>query len=102
MQFIQMLHLTYKYRTQENWNETSDKTIEEHFDFLKNLYDSGAIKYVGKTDLEISDIHNTGIVILEADSLIAAIDLVSKDPAVLYGVMTFEIFPFHTVMPWPK
>jgi uncharacterized protein YciI len=100
MQFIHMLHLTEMYRTQENWNETADKTIEEHFNFLKNLYDSGAIKYVGKTDLEINDIHNTGIVILEADSLPTAKELVSKDPAVISGIMSFEIFPFHTVMPW--
>ena len=100
MQFIQLLRLNEYYRNDHNWTDESNAIIESHFNYLKNLYELGIISYVGKTDLEVSDIHNTGVVILQSDSYESATALANSDPAVQAGLMNFQIFPFHTVLPW--
>ncbi|MBK8658115.1 MAG: hypothetical protein IPN22_04385 [Bacteroidetes bacterium] len=100
MQFIQLLRLNEYYKKDDNWTEESNDIIESHLYYLKMLYEQGEIFYVGKTDLSVSDIHNTGVLILNSESLESATALANGDPAVQAGLMNFQIFPFHTVLPW--
>lgn len=97
MEFICKLELTAKYRKPENWDEEANQVVAEHFAYLTRLYQEGKIKWVGKTDLEVTDSNNMGLVVHVEETLEAVEERVLKDPCIQRGIMQFSIFPFRTI-----
>jgi uncharacterized protein YciI len=70
--------------------------ISQHFDYLKGLVDTGVVILAGRT-LNI-DPSSFGIVIFNAPSEAAARELMNDDPAVKYGVMRAELYPYRVAL----
>jgi uncharacterized protein YciI len=72
------------------------KTVSEHFTYLKNLCDQGVVVLAGRT--LTTDETTFGIAILNASSEQAAHSIMTNDPAVVKRVMHAELFPFRIAM----
>lgn len=72
------------------------EVISSHFDYLKGLTDNGVAIFVGRT--LTTDESTFGLTIFEADSEVAARQIMNNDPAVIQGVMRAELYPFRLVM----
>lgn len=101
-EYIYIINLTEPYRDAKKWTEETNNTIGAHFNYLKELYEKNIIRFVGKTELDIEDIDNTGIAIFSADSLEEAKDLMSSDPAVKCGIMKMRVLPFKSILPFKQ
>jgi len=98
MQFIGILRLNKPYNTHEAWNDAVNNTVQLHFNFLQQLHAKGVVKFVGKTEYDVDNPNNFGIVIVEADSLDEALGLFASDPCLQAQVMSIECHPFRQVM----
>lgn len=67
--------------------------LQEHVAYLETLADEEIVLLAGRT--QPADNTSFGIVILVADSDVAAQDIVSRDPAVLHNVMRAQLFPYR-------
>ncbi len=95
--YIYILNLVPKFRDEANWGEKENKTLEEHSARLERQSKRGTVKYVGRTDLPISNEANFGLVVFEAESDTMAELFAQADPAVMAGMMTAKCFPFRHV-----
>lgn len=95
--YIYILNLVPKFREEANWGEKENKTLEEHSARLERQSKRGTVKYVGRTDLPISNEANFGLVVFEAESDTMAELFAQADPAVMAGMMTVKCFPFKHV-----
>lgn len=75
---------------------TEENAINEHFLYLQNLTRMGVAILVGRT--LNTDSSAFGSVIFQAETHSDAKEIMSKDPAVLAGVMAAELFPYKIVM----
>ena len=71
--------------------------VTEHYNYLKNLADSGEVLLAGRT--LNTDASSFGFVILIADTEANARNIMQKDPAVKGKVMRAELFPFRIALP---
>lgn len=92
--YIYILNLVSKYQDEANWGEKEEKTLQEHSDRLERQSKRGTVKYVGRTDLPISNDANFGLVVFEAESDTMAELFAQADPAVMGGMMTVKCLPF--------
>jgi uncharacterized protein len=92
--FLYKLTLTEKYQKAENWDENSEKIISEHFYFLDNLGKEGKLLFAGRTMYEPGDERLFGIAIIKESTLEEAVQLISKDPAVVNGIMTSAMYNY--------
>ena len=92
--FIYHLTLTPHYKKEENWTETTFKTIQEHANFLDNLGKNGILVFAGRTALSFEHPDLFGIAVIKADTLETAKALLKGDPAVMNGIQQATIFPF--------
>jgi uncharacterized protein len=76
--------------------ELEARVVAEHFAYLSALTAQGIVILAGRT--LTADERSFGIVIFEADSESAARELMSRDPAVLQGVMRAELWPFRIAL----
>lgn len=97
-EFIYVLKLTEKYQDEKNWTEETGKILGEHFNYLKDFYEKGISKMIGRTDLETSNPNMMGLNIFIAESLEAAQEMANNDPAVKNGIMRAEVLPFKIVL----
>jgi uncharacterized protein YciI len=95
--YIYILNLVSKYQDEANWGEKEEKTLQEHSDRLERQSKRGTVKYVGRTDLPISNDANFGLVVFEAESDTMAELFAQADPAVMGGMMTVKCLPFKKV-----
>ncbi len=70
--------------------------VGRHFAYLKGLTDKGTIILVGRT--QNNDERTIGLNVFRADSEDAARAIVTNDPAVVEGVMTWELFPYAVAL----
>lgn len=96
--YIYILKLVPKFQDNASWGEKESKVIEDHFARLKRQKKRGAVKYVGKTDLPVTNPSNFGLVIFEAENDMMAELFMQSDPAVMNKMMTAECFPFKQVL----
>lgn len=96
--YIYITTLTSEYRDKAKWGDKENKILEQHFDRLERQSKRGTVKYVGKTDLPISNEANFGLVVFEAESDTMAELFAQADPAVMGGLMTAKCLPFKKVM----
>ncbi len=92
--YIYILNLTPKYRDQAAWGDKENKTLEDHYARLERQRKRGAVKYVGKTDLPLTNENNFGMVVFEAENDTMAELFAQADPAVMAGIMTVRCLPF--------
>jgi len=75
------------------WTEDDEVAVREHFARLKKLSAEGRVHLAGRTDEP--DGKTFGLVLYRAESREEAEALAAEDPAVLAGVMEFELKPFR-------
>ena len=97
MQWIYILQLQPQYTKLENWTDDTNRIVGEHFNYLKNLFETGVVKFVGKTEYDIDHTDNRGISIFEAENEEQANRIMQNDPCVINGVMLATVHPFRTV-----
>lgn len=73
--------------------------VGEHFSYLRQLTDSGVVLMAGRT--LTADEETFGITILVAETQAKAEAIVRNDPAVKYGVMSADLFPYRVAL-WSK
>lgn len=95
--YIYILNLLPKFRDEAKWTEKETKVLEEHSARLERQSKRGTVKYVGRTDLPISNDANFGLVVFEAESDTMAELFAQADPAVMGGLMTVKCLPFKHV-----
>jgi len=95
--YIYILNLLPEFRDETKWTEKENKILEEHAARLERQSKRGTVKYVGRTDLPISNETNFGLVVFEAESDTMAELFAQADPAVMGGMMTVKCLPFKHV-----
>jgi uncharacterized protein YciI len=79
--------------------EEESTIVGEHFAYLKNLLDKGVVLMAGRTTS--ADADTFGIVVFVAESEAHAAEIVRDDPAVKFGVMRPELYPYQVAL-WSK
>lgn len=92
--YIYILKLLPKFHDRASYGEKENKILGDHFARLERQKQRGTIKYVGKTDLPITNKGNFGLVVFEAENDTVAELFMRSDPAVMKKMMTAECFPF--------
>lgn len=95
--YIYILNLVSEFRDESKWGEEENKTLQDHSDRLERLSKRGTVKYVGRTDLPISNESNFGLVVFESENDTMAELFAQADPAVMKGIMTAKCFPFKHI-----
>jgi uncharacterized protein YciI len=95
--YIYILNLVAEFRDEAKWTEKENKILEEHSTRLERQSKRGTVKYVGRTDLPISNDSNFGLVVFEAENDTMAELFAQADPAVMAGMMTVKCLPFKQV-----
>ena len=96
-EYIYILDLVPEFRDANKWTDKENKILEDHEARLERQFKRGTVKYVGKTDLPISNDANFGLVVFEAESDTMAELFAQADPAVMGGLMTVKCLPFKKV-----
>ncbi|HHY82773.1 MAG TPA: hypothetical protein GX505_08865 [Clostridiales bacterium] len=95
-QFIYVLRPIPRLLKEENWTEQEEKIIDKHFAYLQNLLAEGKLILAGKTCG--LDEKTFGVVIIEADSIEEAYQMMNNDPGVSDGIMTAELFTYNVAI----
>lgn len=90
--YMYTLQLVPPLLNQDNWTETENRIVEEHFQRLKKFRDEEIVIFAGR--VSDMDPEGFGIVIFKADSEENALDIMENDPAVREGIMTAKLYPF--------
>ncbi|MBE0691160.1 MAG: hypothetical protein IH587_13655 [Anaerolineae bacterium] len=72
------------------------RIVGEHFNHLQAQIEAGVAILLGRTQND--DASTFGIVIFNADDEDSARVIMDSDPAVKYGVMTAELFPYRIAL----
>jgi uncharacterized protein len=75
-------------------NEIESRIISDHFNYLKRLTDNGVVILAGRT--QNTDYSSFGIVLLKAETIEAAREVMLNDPAVKNNVFRAELYPYKT------
>lgn len=94
--FIYVLKLIPRFIDPEVWTNAEDQIVGRHFARLQELLEDGILILAGKTSGQ--DERTFGIVVLETGSEGEARAIMESDPAVAQGIMTAELFPYHTAL----
>lgn len=97
MQFLYILTLHEKFHDSNNWTEETNTQLGLHFNYLKDKYEKGVMKHVGRTDLPYGDSSLHGYVIFEAENEAVAHSIMNNDPAVSHGIMHAKLLPYIIV-----
>jgi uncharacterized protein YciI len=76
--------------------EHEKKIIGEHFEYLGKLVEAGVVFMAGRT--MTADEKTFGIVIFQAATETEAVAVMQNDPAVKFGVMKPELFPYRVAL----
>lgn len=74
--------------------EVESRIISEHFNYLKRLTENGVVILAGRT--QNTDYSSFGIVLLKAETIEAAREIMLNDPAVKKSVFRAELYPYKT------
>ena len=80
--------------------ENESKMVEEHFEYLKQLTNTGTVLLAGRT--RNTDTSSFGIVLFQADNDESARRIMNNDPAVKGRVFRAELFPYRMALFNPK
>ena len=71
----------------------TEKIVSEHFNYLKSLLEDGKLTMAGRFSEVL-----IGLVMIEAESLNEALDIMKNDPAVIAGVFHAELYPWSIAL----
>jgi uncharacterized protein YciI len=74
--------------------ESESHIVSEHFNYLKRLTEDGVIILAGRT--QTTDYSSFGIVLLKAETIEEAREIMLNDPAVKNKVFRAELYPYKT------
>ncbi len=74
--------------------EFESRIVSEHFNYLKRLTEDGVVILAGRT--QNTDYSSFGIVLLKAETIEAAREIMLNDPAVKNKVFRAELYPYRT------
>jgi uncharacterized protein YciI len=77
-------------------NEIESRIVSDHFNYLKRLTDEGVVILAGRT--QNTDYSSFGIVLLNAETIEEAREIMLNDPAVKNNVFRAELFPYKTAL----
>ncbi len=80
----------------EGSTETESQIVSDHFSYLKDLVERGAVILAGGT--QNNDYSSFGIIIFRAESEDRAREIVRNDPAVKNNVMRAELYPYRIAL----
>ncbi|WP_449538814.1 YciI family protein [Ferdinandcohnia sp. Marseille-Q9671] len=95
-QYIYTLKLIPRLLDEQNWTDIENQIVQKHFMKLKALLEENILILAGKT--QTLDESTFGIVILQADSVQEAREIMENDPAVKEGIMTAELYPYRIAL----
>jgi uncharacterized protein YciI len=95
-EFLYRLQLVRKDMLQTGPTPAEQAITAEHFAYLKDLHEKGAVIFVGRT--LTTDAKTMGLAVFRADSEDAAREIMNNDPAVKKGLMTATLYPFKVVL----
>ncbi len=72
--------------------EFESRIVSEHFSYLKRLADDGVVILAGRT--QNTDYSSFGIVLLKAETIEVAREIMLNDPAVKNNVFRAELYPY--------
>ncbi len=98
MDFICVLQLKPQYRTHSNWTEQTNAVLNDHWNYLVKLHTEGKIKFVSRTDYDISNDANRGYAVYAAENETEARTMAANDPCIKNNVMDFELHPLKVFM----
>jgi len=73
--------------------EGTEEKVSEHFNYLKKLLDGGKLTMAGRFSEVL-----IGLVMIEAESREAAVDIMKNDPAIKAGVFHAELYPWSIAL----
>ncbi len=91
--WIYVLRLCQRLWDSDNWSSEDAAIIQQHFEYLKSLTETGTMIMVGRTDVDMKD--NIGIAVFAANTKEEAEGIMNADPCIMHGIMTAELFPFR-------
>lgn len=94
--FLYILKLAPRLHAEAAWTKADEEAVGRHFRHLKAAVGRGQVVLAGKTD-EPGE-RTFGLVIFEAENESAARAFMESDPAVVAGVMTAELRPYHLAL----
>jgi uncharacterized protein YciI len=74
--------------------EFESRIVSEHFNYLKRLAEEGVVILAGRT--QNTDYSSFGIVLLKAETIDAAREIMLNDPALKNNVFRAELYPYKT------
>ncbi len=74
--------------------EFESRIITEHFNYLRRLTEDGIVILAGRT--QNTDYSSFGIVLLKAETIETAREVMLNDPAVKNNVFRAELYPYKT------
>jgi len=74
--------------------ELESRIVSEHFNYLKLLAEDGVVILAGRT--QNTDYSSFGIVLLKAETMEVAREIMLNDPAVKNKMFRAELFPYKT------
>ena len=74
--------------------ELESRIVSEHFNYLKRLAENGVVILAGRT--QNTDYSSFGIVLLKAETMEVAREIMLNDPAVKNKMFRAELFPYKT------
>ena len=93
--FLYLLTLKEKYENPASWTDETLSVLESHGKFLADLGKEGKLLFAGRTDYNPGDENLFGIALIKASSKEEAVSMMSKDPAIIYGIQKSEIHPYR-------
>jgi uncharacterized protein YciI len=96
IQFLGILRLVPRLHDDRAWTKDDQAAVGRHFTRLKAATESGQVILAGRT-AESGD-RTMGLVIFEAADAQAAETFMAEDPAVVSGVMLFEVRPYNIAL----
>lgn len=94
--FLYILRLIPRLHEESAWTKDDEVAVGRHFRHLKAAVEGGQVVLAGKTDEPGAK--TFGLVIFEASDEPAARAFMESDPAVVAGVMTAELHPYHLAL----
>ena len=95
-EYIYVLKLIPRLHDEENWTDEDREIVRQHFVRLRNFCDEDKVVIAGKT--EIAYKRDFGIVVFIEENDEMAEVFMNEDPAVKFGIMTGEVFPYRIAL----
>ena len=97
MHFLGILRLTQQFQSESAWTEEAYLTRSAHAAYWDYHFGAGVLLHGGRITLSLDDPRAHAVMVLSADSLEDAKELVENDPCVQSGIMEGEVLPYKVI-----